>query len=565
MSLLATWGAQLREGALSPTAFRMAVQAALANGALDRGNLQVWLASPEARGDLPTPLADELARLAGQTTPRAPQVPDSSPPLTINGESPATPEAETFREGQIVDSRYELLECLGSGGMGTVFKARDLLVAQQQDPDPDVALKLLSLHLKEQKLAVTALQREANRAFRLAHPGIVRVKSFEQDRQTGQYFIVMELLQGRTLQDLLREHPGGQPWSEIAPYFGQICDALEYAHRNGRLVHSDIKPSNLFITRQGQAKILDFGIASPIPSGDDETTGTLLNPRKLGARTPGYASLEMFLNLKAHGSDDVYSLAVVTYEWLSGRHPYMMDGGAHPDPLDAPRALDRGLRPAPLRGLAGWQNRALRRALTLSRKQRTQTARAFWESMTKPPQIWRSRSGWALAVVLVLAGTIPWLRTVPHSRVHAAASLHPASLSPPAATPAMSTPNTLSGASAAAIPVVAPEESSGISSASPLSAAPQEQATARVQTVRRLCQGPSDPDTLEAALSRGTQAQADLTLRPEGSPAYTDARNRLRLARQCLQLLREAGLSTSASAQWEREQQREDSLHRSTP
>jgi serine/threonine protein kinase len=486
---------------------------------------------------------------------------------------------------EVLANRYELIGCLGNGGMGAVFEARDLLVAAQKDPDPYVAIKVLRPDLQSDEVAVMALQREANRAFRLAHRGIVRVKGFEQDADSGLYFIVMELLQGRTLQSVMRQHPAGQPWSEIAPYLMQMCDALEYAHRDGELVHSDIKPSNLFITDRGQAKILDFGIAVPIPSSgskDELEPGTRLDARKLGARTPEYSGVDVFLGFDPHGSDDVYSLAVVVYQWLSGRHPYLDENSSSETrEAPAPKALEKGRRPAPLPGLAGWQNRALRRALALARGERTQTVEAFWREMNEPPALWRNPAAWALggaaALIIAISGL---MLSRPSEPVTVDAPGH---VTPVPAGAAAS----LSQASSPATPDTSPEEADEDTPQAQRPQAPSPDAvraearpaphasaaSARPQPahppaipaapdtpvagagVTKLCSGPPALATVEAALNRGLKAQVAVALQPQGSPAYTSALATLRQSRQCLRALKAGGLSTTYSERWEREQQ----------
>jgi serine/threonine protein kinase len=463
------------------------------------------------------------------------------------------PEGEETVPG-LLNNRYQLMGCLGNGGMGAVFQAHDLLVAAQQDPDPYVAIKVLRPDLQSDAVAVMALQREANRAFRLAHPGIVRVKGFEQDAESGLYFIVMELLEGRTLQSVMRQHPSGQPWSEIAPYLKQICDALQYAHRDGELVHSDIKPSNLFITARGQVKILDFGIAVPIPasdSEDEEDAGTRMDARKLGARTPEYSGVDVFLGFKPHGSDDVYSLAVVVYQWLSGRHPYLNeDSSPETREAPAPKALEKGRRPASLPALTGWQNRALRRALALARGERTQTVQAFWQEMTEPPVIWRSPTAWVLAGVLALLIALAGLLLRGDKEPVLTGAPQAQSSSSPAAGETASSAVTRSAPSASVAPT---QLSSSASRSSATLSASDSAATGA--GVTQLCKGPRAYATVEAALNRGIKAQVALSLRAQGSQAYTDALVTLGESRQCLHALRAEGLSTSYSERWERAQQ----------
>jgi serine/threonine protein kinase len=293
----------------------------------------------------------------------------------------------------LIDGRYELIASLGEGGMGQVFKAVDRLAEAQDARDPYVAIKVLKAELQEDPTAIKALHREFARARNLRHPSILRIDQFGQDRTTGLHFIVMELLEGCSLDSVIAENRrkrAGQSWAEISGFFSQICAGLECAHEEG-IIHSDIKPSNLFITSRGKVKILDFGIAALRPETTDDGRVTRYDPRKLGALTPGYASLEMFEGREAHDSDDIYSFACVTYEWLSGRHPYAratQPGAA----VSAPDALLAG-PPAPVPTLTRSQNRALAKALALRREDRTQTIKELWRSMAAPGQASRPIAG----------------------------------------------------------------------------------------------------------------------------------------------------------------------------
>jgi serine/threonine protein kinase len=319
---------------------------------------------------------------------------------TRTGASAQQP-ARELHVGSVVAGRYKLLERLGGGGMGEVFRALDRLAHGQDDPDPYVALKILRPELQQDQTAIKALQREANRALRLTHTNIVRVRQIEQDRETGIHFIVMELLEGRTVLSDIAAHRNGRSWREIAPYLAQICAGLEYAHREG-IIHCDIKPSNLFITRRGVVKILDLGIAVPAP-GALQGRETWMDARKLGARTPDYASLEVFLGHEAHYSDDVYSLACVIHEWLSGSHPYL-SREAPRRALAAPEALALGIRPVRLRGLTRAQARGLRKALNLARAGRTPTIGELWRGVAVARPAWSAARIAAGAAGTLIAG-----------------------------------------------------------------------------------------------------------------------------------------------------------------
>jgi hypothetical protein len=267
-------------------------------------------------------------------------------------------------EPTLIDDRYDIEARLGVGGMGAVYRARDRLMQEANDPDPYIALKLILDSIQDPQASI-ALQREARRAQTLNHVNIVRVFYFGRDKD-GRYYLTMELLRGKSLEQKLRDEPGPMSFGAALPLVEKVCSALSYAHAQG-IVHSDIKPSNVFITDAGEPKLLDFGIASPMRSASGRETK--FNPRSLGALSPNYASIEQFLGMDADPRDDVYSVACLTYELLSGQRPY---GGEV-----APRALEHSLTAKPIRALSRAQNEILASALCLHRKDRTATIDAF--------------------------------------------------------------------------------------------------------------------------------------------------------------------------------------------
>jgi serine/threonine protein kinase len=279
--------------------------------------------------------------------------------------------------GRIVDGRYVLEERLGGGGMGIVYRARDMLMEKHRDRDPFVALKLISESLRGDQQARSLLQRECSRAQRLSHPSIVRVFYFGCDRTTDTDYLTMELLRGSSLDVLIKSHPTGLSWDKAAPLIEALLGGLQYAHVEG-IVHSDIKPSNLFVTDSGHLKILDFGIAAPVRSADTTSGETLLNPRRMGAVAPRHSSLEMFLGKDADASDDVYSASCVIYELLTAQHPYRG--------LETPRAAELKLVPATVASLNRAQNGALCRGLAFRRADRTATIAELRRDLFPPVQ-----------------------------------------------------------------------------------------------------------------------------------------------------------------------------------
>jgi hypothetical protein len=369
----------------------------------------------------------------------------------VTGEAPLTAPANAAatrpmgEEPTLIDDRYDIEGRLGVGGMGAVYRARDRLMQEANDPDPYIALKLILDSVTDPQAAI-ALQREARRAQTLNHINIVRVFYFGRDKD-GRYYLTMELLRGKSLEQKLRDEPGPMSLATALPLVEKVCSALSYAHAQG-IVHSDIKPSNVFITDAGEPKLLDFGIASPMRSASGRETQ--FNPRSLGALSPNYASIEQFLGMDADPRDDVYSVACLTYELLSGQRPH---GGEV-----APRALEHGLTAKPIRALSRDQNEILARALCLHRKDRTATIDAFIGALKESGartaklrrRIWIAAP--ACVVLTAAAGTVIYDRAQPaHAeRIAPAATASTGSTAstPSTASTASGAPNT-AGASAA--------------------------------------------------------------------------------------------------------------------
>jgi len=170
----------------------------------------------------------------------------------------AEPAADQLQPGSLLRDRYLLKERIGTGGMGTVFKALDRHLAESGSGDATVAIKVLASHLSDNPDALKALQQEAVKGRSLAHPGIVRF--FDLDRDGDLFFVVMEWLDGQSLADVLDAGLLANDLPRTFSIIRQIAEALHHAHERG-IVHGDVKPGNILLLPDGTAKLLDFGVA----------------------------------------------------------------------------------------------------------------------------------------------------------------------------------------------------------------------------------------------------------------------------------------------------------------
>ncbi|GAB7550339.1 serine/threonine protein kinase [Cupriavidus sp. 8B] len=273
--------------------------------------------------------------------------------------------------GDTLNGRFVLEECLGVGGMGTVYKALDLRKLEASDRKPYIAIKVLNVQFRGHPKSLIALQREARKAQTLAHRNIVTVYDFDRDGSV--VYLTMEYLSGKSLNRVLRAPDfAGMPYAKALPIITGMGRALSYAHERG-FVHCDFKPANVFLTDSGEVKVIDFGIARVFQQPADDADPTVFDPGTLGGMTPAYASPEMFEHREPDPRDDIYALACVTYELLTGRHPY--------ERLSANQARGAALKPQRPKVLSRGQWRALRAALSFDRATRTPTVARFLAEM----------------------------------------------------------------------------------------------------------------------------------------------------------------------------------------
>ena len=351
----------------------------------------------------PRPVAPPLQPVAPPLQPVTP--PDSRDSLTVPGKgleaavfAPAAATAPWAGQlpaaGSIVRNRYVLESRLGSGGMGTVFKALDRYRCDLPEGSRHVAIKFLHGGTDSRDDMLSNLRREFHSAQALSHPNIVKVYELDCDDE-GAYF-TMELLEGELLSSVLgKVHPGRfsrtQAWSIIQ----QVAEGIAHAHAR-HVVHRDLKPHNIMITRSGDVRILDFGASNALGA----SSAAPLRPSS-SALTPAYASCELIEGREADPRDDLYALACLAYELLTGEHPFKRRRSTEA------RAL--GLKAQRPTGLSRRQWQALATGLAWSREERSISVREWIHRLVPAPALLqRSQEPSAPAAASTPETRTPW-------------------------------------------------------------------------------------------------------------------------------------------------------------
>lgn len=345
----------------------------------------------EDRTRIAKPTGDDRTRIqprpniqsAGHEAPARREVDDATR-VKMPKRGAATPDEKRLQvavdlesNDQILKGRFVFEEVLGAGGMGVVYKAKDLLKVEAQDREPYVAIKVLSEEFKAHPEAFIALQRESRKTQRMAHPNIVNVHDFDRDGDT--VFMTMEYMEGTPLDRLISQYRSiGLPRDMVWRILEDICAALIYAHEQN-VIHSDFKPGNIFVTHSGTAKVFDFGIARAVAKAenleDSVDDKTVFDAGNLGALTPAYASLEMLQGEAPDIRDDIYALGCIAYELFTGEHPF--------NRVHADEAKRQNKKPKRIAGLSKKQWRTIEHALAFRRSDRIESVEEFWRNLTE--------------------------------------------------------------------------------------------------------------------------------------------------------------------------------------
>jgi eukaryotic-like serine/threonine-protein kinase len=311
-------------------------------------------------------------------------------------------------------SHYRIVEKIGEGGMGVVYRAHDGRLNR------DVAMKFLPAELLNNENARALLIREARTASALNHPNICTI--YDVGEQNGQNYIVMEFVKGRSLTEQIPEN--GLPADTVIRYGEQIADAMAHAHEHG-VVHRDLKSPNVIITGAGRVKVLDFGLAKHMTPGEislqTKSISTLTSEGAI-VGTMHYMAPELFRGESADARSDIWALGVILYEMVNGKRPFrgktsyeLSSVILHEDPPRLAENVPLGLRAVIEHCLAKDPQQRYQHASEVRaalEALRTNSAR-IPASAIQPPAAEKSEVPWkllaaTLAVVVLVAGVVAW-------------------------------------------------------------------------------------------------------------------------------------------------------------
>src|SRR5579862_9469393 len=258
----------------------------------------------------PLPLSDCTVTMTPSVTPSAAVASDRTTDDVSGWSAPgAAGSSSPLEPGRVIGNRYEVLQLLGEGGMGAVYKVRD------RELDRLVALKLIRRDLAQNSDVLHRFKQELILARKVTHRNVIRI--FDLGDADGVKFITMDYIEGTDLKSLIREKGKFAP-KEAKQIIVQVCNALEVAHAEG-VIHRDLKPQNIMVDEQGKVSVMDFGIARSMEMGGGMTqTGALVG-------TPEYMSPEQAKGEKVDARSDLFSLGIIFYELLTGCSAYKAD------------------------------------------------------------------------------------------------------------------------------------------------------------------------------------------------------------------------------------------------
>jgi serine/threonine protein kinase len=450
--------------------------------------------SPPPAAAAPTPAPAPANGISGgRTVPigvESASIPVLNPP-DQPADQPARGDAREVTVGDVLRGRYVIKNVLGLGGTGTVFEAIDRYRLDLPESGQRVAIKVLHSGTAGQSAVLTDLRREFQLLQSLSHPNIVRAHEYDRDGDTA--FFTMEHLSGLSLESVLSAHREvvlSRP--HALTIIRDVAAALEHAHARG-VVHGDLNPGNIFITNDGEIRVLDFGAAhtsSGAPALDETAwDGTAY-------ATPRYASCQLLNGERADARDDTYSLACILYVLLAGKHPY--------GELNAAQARAQRQKPRRPSGLTGKQWRALRDGLSFDRQRRPVDIAAWLEPfdlpkpearlpallalLKSPPSSTRKSGGIMLLVAAVAIVAAGWwasghMDLVSQTAGEAGGDLKAAWSSAQAAMAGLwqQARDSLSGSPAAQPPAAAPAAEPAVAAAPPVSVQPPSSGASSVE------------------------------------------------------------------------------------